>query len=97
MYRWTWLTVVTVLLAVPAAHGLDTVAEVEKKLIAQADVVKSFTANMSMITTSLISTNEMRGTVEVVRHGACFELIEDILRRRFDIVLPPPKYHDGTL
>jgi len=23
----------------------------------------------------------------VVRHGACFELIDDILRRRFDIVL----------
>ena len=26
----------------------------------------------------------------VVRHGACFELIDDILRRRFDIALPPP-------
>ncbi len=26
----------------------------------------------------------------VVRHGACFELIDDILRRRFAITLPPP-------
>jgi tRNA A37 threonylcarbamoyladenosine synthetase subunit TsaC/SUA5/YrdC len=24
----------------------------------------------------------------VVRHGACFELIDDTLRRRFDIALP---------
>lgn len=28
--------------------------------------------------------------MSVVRHGACFELIADILRRRFDIELPPP-------
>ena len=27
-------------------------------------------------------------TMEVVRHGACFELIADILQRRFDITLP---------
>ena len=28
--------------------------------------------------------------MEVVRYGACFELIDDILRRRFDIELPAP-------
>lgn len=28
--------------------------------------------------------------MEVVRYGACFELIDDILRRRFDITLPSP-------
>ena len=30
-------------------------------------------------------------TMEVVRYGACFELIDDILQRRFDIALPPPE------
>ena len=29
-------------------------------------------------------------TFEVVRHGACFELIADVLKRRFGIRLPPP-------
>ena len=29
-------------------------------------------------------------TMEVVRHGACFEIIADILKRQFDITLPPP-------
>jgi hypothetical protein len=29
-------------------------------------------------------------TFEVVRYGSCFELIQDILRRHFDIELPPP-------
>ena len=28
--------------------------------------------------------------MEVVRHGACFELIADVLRRSFGIELPPP-------
>ena len=29
-------------------------------------------------------------TFEVVRYGSCFELIADILKRHFDIELPPP-------
>ena len=29
-------------------------------------------------------------TFEVVRYGACFELIADVLERRFGISLPPP-------
>lgn len=29
-------------------------------------------------------------TLEVVRYGACFELIADVLQRHFDVVLPPP-------
>jgi tRNA A37 threonylcarbamoyladenosine synthetase subunit TsaC/SUA5/YrdC len=29
-------------------------------------------------------------TLDVVRHGACFELIADVLRRWFDVELPPP-------
>ncbi len=28
-------------------------------------------------------------TLEVVRYGSCFDLIDDILRRHFDIALPP--------
>lgn len=34
-------------------------------------------------------------TFEVVRHGACFELIADVLRRHFDIQLPPPPTGSG--
>ncbi|MEM9050143.1 MAG: Sua5/YciO/YrdC/YwlC family protein [Pseudomonadota bacterium] len=30
------------------------------------------------------------GTLEVVRYGACYELIADILRRHFSVALPPP-------
>ncbi len=30
-------------------------------------------------------------TLEVVRYGACYELIADILRRHFDVALPRPK------
>ena len=29
-------------------------------------------------------------TLEVVRHGACFELIADVLRRHFGVELAPP-------
>ncbi len=29
-------------------------------------------------------------SLEVVRYGACFELIADIVKRHFDIALPPP-------
>jgi tRNA A37 threonylcarbamoyladenosine synthetase subunit TsaC/SUA5/YrdC len=29
-------------------------------------------------------------TLEIVRHGACFELIADVLRRHFGVDLPPP-------
>lgn len=69
MLHWTWMAVVTILLAVPAAPALETVEQVEKKLIAQWDALKSFTANMNMITISPMATEERKGAVEVVRQG----------------------------
>ena len=29
------------------------------------------------------------GEMRVVRYGSCFDLIDDLLRRHFDITLPP--------
>jgi tRNA A37 threonylcarbamoyladenosine synthetase subunit TsaC/SUA5/YrdC len=64
------------------------VADIEPDIIAAADIVIDHGLmrwNRYAKSSTMIDVGEMR----VVRHGSCFDLIDDLLRRHFDIALPP--------
>ncbi len=63
------------------------VADIEPEIIAAADIVIDHGLmrwNRYAKSSTMIDVAEMR----VVRHGSCFDLIDDLLRRHFDIALP---------
>ena len=62
--------------------------DIEPEIRAAADIVVDYgLARWSVYGKS--STMINADTLEVVRHGSCFDLIEDVLRRHFGIALPP--------
>lgn len=64
------------------------VADIEPDIIAAADIVIDHGLmrwNRYAKSSTMIDVAEMR----VVRHGSCFDLIDDLLRRHFDIALAP--------
>jgi len=63
------------------------VEDIEPDIIAAADIVIDYGLmrwNRYRKSSTMIDVGEMR----VVRHGSCFDLIDDLLRRHFDIALP---------
>ena len=70
------------------------VEDIEPELLAIADIVIDHglrTYHLYQGSSTLLNLE----TFEVVRYGACFELIADVLARHFDVRLPPPP--DGHL
>ena len=62
-------------------------SDIEPEIIEAADVVIDYGLmrwNRYAKSSTMIDVGEMR----VVRHGSCFDLIDDLLRRHFDIALP---------
>ncbi len=62
--------------------------DIEPKIRAAADIVIDYGLarwNRYARSSTMIDVGRMR----VVRYGSCFDLIDDLLRRRFDISLPP--------
>jgi tRNA A37 threonylcarbamoyladenosine synthetase subunit TsaC/SUA5/YrdC len=70
-------------------HGTKfRVEDIEADVIAAADVVIDYGLmrwNCYGRSSTMIDFSDF----SVVRHGVCFDLIADILKRHFDIVLPP--------
>ena len=65
------------------------VEDIDPELIGIADIVIDYGLclyHLYRASSTLLNLE----TFEVVRYGACFELIADALKRRFGIVLPPP-------
>jgi tRNA A37 threonylcarbamoyladenosine synthetase subunit TsaC/SUA5/YrdC len=63
------------------------VEDIEREIIDAADIVIDYGLmrwNRYAKSSTMIDVGEMR----VVRHGSCFDLIDDLLRRHFDIALP---------
>lgn len=63
------------------------VADIEPEIVKAADIVIDHGLmrwNLYAKSSTMIDVAEMR----VVRHGSCFDLIDDLLRRHFDIALP---------
>jgi len=63
------------------------VGDIEPDIIEAADIVIDYGLmrwNRYAKSSTMIDIGEMR----VVRHGSCFDLIDDLLRRHFDIALP---------
>ena len=63
------------------------VADIEPEIVAAADIVIDHGLarwNRYAKSSTMIDVGEMR----VVRHGSCFDLIDDLLRRHFGIALP---------
>jgi tRNA A37 threonylcarbamoyladenosine synthetase subunit TsaC/SUA5/YrdC len=63
------------------------VEDIEPDIIAAADIVIDYGLmrwNRYRKSSTMIDVGAMR----VVRHGSCFDLIDDLLRRHFDIALP---------
>jgi len=65
------------------------VEDIEPELIAIADIVIDHGLRLHHLYRASSTLLDLE-TFEVVRYGACFELIADALKRRFGIVLPPP-------
>lgn len=64
------------------------VEDIEPEIIDAADVVIDYGLmrwNRYRKSSTMIDVGRMR----VVRYGSCFDLIDDLLRRHFDIALPP--------
>jgi tRNA A37 threonylcarbamoyladenosine synthetase subunit TsaC/SUA5/YrdC len=62
-------------------------SDIEPEIIEAADIVIDYGLmrwNRYAKSSTMIDIGEMR----VVRHGSCFDLIDDLLRRHFDIALP---------
>ena len=70
-------------------HGVKFRAgDIEPEIRAAADIVIDYGLarwNCYARSSTMIDVGRMR----VVRYGSCFDLIDDLLRRRFDISLPP--------
>ena len=63
------------------------VGDIEPDIIEAADVVVDYGLmrwNSYAKSSTMIDVGDMR----VVRYGSCFDLIDDVLRRHFDIALP---------
>ena len=70
------------------------VEDIEPEILAIADIVidhglRKF--HMYGASSTLLNVE----TLEVVRYGACFEVIADVISRHFGVKLPPPK--DGPV
>ena len=65
------------------------VEDIEPEVIGIADVVIDHGLRLFHLYRASSTLLDLE-TFEVVRHGACFELIADVLKRRFGIGLPPP-------
>ena len=65
------------------------VDDIEPELIAIADIVIDHGLRLYHLYRASSTLLDLE-TFEVVRYGACFELIADALKRRFGIALPPP-------
>ena len=65
------------------------VEDIEPELIAIADIVIDHGLRLYHLYRASSTLLDLE-TFEVVRYGACFELIADALKRRFGIELPPP-------
>jgi len=65
------------------------VEDIEPELIAIADIVIDHGLRLYHLYRASSTLLDLE-TFEVVRYGACFELIADALKRRFGIALPPP-------
>ena len=64
------------------------VEDIEPEIVEAADIVIDHGLmrwNRYRKSSTMIDVGEMR----VVRYGSCFDLIDDLLRRHFDIALPP--------
>ena len=63
------------------------VADIEPDIVEAADIVIDYGLmrwNRYAKSSTMIDVGEMR----VVRHGSCFDLIDDLLRRHFGVTLP---------
>lgn len=70
-------------------HGTKfRVEDIETEVLEAADVVIDH-GLMRWNNYGVSSTMIDFGDFSVVRHGSCFDLIADVLKRHFDIVLPP--------
>ena len=65
------------------------VEDIEPEVIAIADLVVDHGLRLYHLYRASSTILDLQ-TFEVVRHGACFEIIADALKRRFGIELPPP-------
>ena len=65
------------------------VEDIEPELIAIADIVIDHGLRLYHLYRASSTLLDLE-TLEVVRYGACFELIADALKRRFRVELPPP-------
>ena len=65
------------------------VEEIEPEIIDIADIVIDHGLRTYHLYRSSSTLLDLE-TFQVVRYGACFELIADVLIRHFDIHLPPP-------
>ena len=65
------------------------VEDIEPELIGIADIVMDYGLRLHHLYRASSTLLDLE-TFEVVRYGACFELIADALKRRFRIELPPP-------
>ena len=65
------------------------VEDIEPEVMAIADIVIDHGLRLYHLYRASSTLLDLE-TFEVVRYGACFELIADTLKRRFGITLPPP-------
>ena len=73
------------------------VEDIEPELLGIADIVIDHGLRLYHLYRASSTLLDLE-TFEVVRYGACFELIADALKRRFGIALaPPPPGHIRTL
>ena len=63
-------------------------ADIEPEIVAAADIVIDY-GLMRWSRYGRSSTMLDVGEMAVIRHGSCFDLIDDLLRRHFGIALPP--------
>ncbi|PPR11466.1 MAG: hypothetical protein CFH41_01051 [Alphaproteobacteria bacterium MarineAlpha11_Bin1] len=66
-------------------------SEIESEILAVADIVIDYGLmrwNQYNHSSTMINVS----TMEVIRYGSCFDLIEDLLRSQFGISLPPNPY-----
>ena len=69
------------------------VSEIEQEIIDAADIVIDY-GLMRWNRYNHSSTMINVSTMEVIRYGSCFDLIDDLLRNHFDITLPPNPYEE---
>tara|TARA_B100000676_G_scaffold312312_1_gene385906 strand:+ start:6289 stop:6978 length:690 start_codon:yes stop_codon:yes gene_type:complete len=69
------------------------VSEIEQEIIDAADIVIDY-GLMRWNRYNHSSTMINVSTMEVIRYGSCFDLIDNLLRNHFDITLPPNPYEE---